>query len=149
ADQGDRYNGRAADPHQHVRQRLQARGAGWDTGRVLKLREEIVVRDEEALDRAVEHHDLDLIVGFDLRDNLIQWRNAFRAEDVEGRVVEDNSPIGRRASFETDAFRVIWAVHAHSPPETVEVAWWWTTDIGRFGTAPTGGSIRRPAGPSR
>jgi hypothetical protein len=77
------------------------------------------VRNEEALDGAVEHDDLDPIVALERGDDLIQLRNAFRAEDVEGWVVEGNTPIERRASFETDAFRCFWPAHCYLPGASV------------------------------
>ena len=65
--------------------------------------------DEEAVDGAIEHDDLDPIVGLERGDDLIQLRNALRAEDVEGWMVEGDAPVERRPSFETDAFHAFGA----------------------------------------
>src|SRR5262249_603389 len=80
-------------------------------GGVLKLCEEIVVCDKETVDGAIEHDDFNPIVSLERRDDLIQLRNALRAKNVEGWVVEDNAPIKRRALFETDAFLAFRATH--------------------------------------
>jgi hypothetical protein len=83
----------------------------WQAGRVFELREEVIVRDEEAFDGTIEYHDIDPIVGLERRDDLIQLRNALRAKDVERRVVEGDAPVTRRALFETDAFLVFSVAH--------------------------------------
>ena len=80
------------------------------------------MRDEEALDGAVEYDDLDPIIGLERGDDLIQLRNALRAEDVEGWVVESNTPIERLASLKTDALRLFWTVHCYLPGVSVEPA---------------------------
>ena len=49
---------------------------------------------------ALSNDDLDTIVGLERRIDLIQMRNALRAEDIGGRVLEGNAPVGRRASME-------------------------------------------------
>lgn len=77
----------------------------------LELCKKIVVRDEEPFDGAVKHDDFDPIVGLECRDYVIQLRNALRAEDVEGWVVEGNTPIERRVPLETDAFRLFCTAH--------------------------------------
>ena len=51
------------------------------------------MRDEEAIDGTVEDDDFDTIVSLQRRDNVIQFRNAFRTEDVDGWVVEGNPPM--------------------------------------------------------
>ena len=49
-------------------------GPGGRLVEVFELREEVIVRDEEALDGTVEYDDIDPIVGLDRRDDLIQLR---------------------------------------------------------------------------
>jgi hypothetical protein len=80
--------------------------AGWQADRVFELREEVIVRNEEALDGTIEYDNIDPIVGLERRDDLIQLWDALRTKDVERRVVEGDAPVTRRASFETDAFLV-------------------------------------------
>ena len=43
-----------------------------------------------------------MLIGFESGDNLIQLGNLLWAEDVQRREVKRNSPVGWRASFETD-----------------------------------------------
>ena len=102
ANRRDRDDRRAAQPHEHVGQRLQAGRARRQARRVLGLGEEVVVRQEEAVDGAVEDDDLDVLVGLERRDDLVELRNRFRAEDVQGRMIERHAPIGWRAPLEPD-----------------------------------------------
>jgi len=45
-------------------------------------REEVIVRQEEALDGTVEDNNLDVRIRFERRDDLIQGRNGLRPKDV-------------------------------------------------------------------
>ena len=69
------------------------------------------MRDEEALDGAVEYDDFDPLVAFDRGDNRIQLWNALRAEDIEWRMVERHAPVGWQPSFETNALRILCTGH--------------------------------------
>jgi hypothetical protein len=60
------------------------------------------VRQKEALDGAVEHDDLDLLVGLQRGDDLIKLRNRLRAEDIDRRDIKCDAPIRRQASFKPD-----------------------------------------------
>ena len=51
------------------------------------------MRQKEALDGAVKDDDLYVLVGFECGDDLIQFRNRLRAKDIQGRMVERNSPV--------------------------------------------------------
>jgi len=53
------------------------------------------VGEEEAFDGAVKHDYLQGPVGFQGRDNFVQLRDGFRAEDIERRVIERDSPVRR------------------------------------------------------
>ena len=61
------------------------------------------MRQKEALDGAVEDNDLHERIGFECRDDLIQFWDAFRTKDIQWRKVERDAPVGGRTSFETDA----------------------------------------------
>jgi hypothetical protein len=45
-------------------------------------REEVIVRQEEALDGTVEDNNLDVRIRFERRDDFIQGRNGLRPKDV-------------------------------------------------------------------
>src|SRR6266403_1310835 len=77
---------------------LQACRSWREGGRILEVREEIVMSQEEPLHRAVEDDDFDVLVSFQRRDDFVELRNGFRAEDVEGRVIERHAPIRGRVS---------------------------------------------------
>jgi hypothetical protein len=69
------------------------------------------VIQEIAFDGAVEDHDPNIAVGLKLVDNGLELSDRLRAHDVEWRVVDDDAPVGGRASGETNP-RVDWlSVH--------------------------------------
>jgi hypothetical protein len=72
----------------------QARRAWRQINCVFRLCEKVIVRQEETLDGAVEDDDLYIIVGFECRDDLVQLRNGLGANDIQGRVVKRNAPVG-------------------------------------------------------
>ena len=47
-------------------------GPSRDARGLLQRREKIVMRQEEALDRTVEHDDLHLLIGLERRDDLVR-----------------------------------------------------------------------------
>src|SRR5882672_8393260 len=128
-------DGSPAEAYQHVGEGLQARGSGRQARRVLEWREEIVVREEEAFDGAIEDNDLHMLVGFEARDDLIELRDRFGSENIERWMIERNSPISRQAPLESDLFgcgRLFEAVHARAPwlPGTARCATCAPTSIG-------------------
>jgi len=60
------------------------------------------MRQEEAIDGAVEDHDFYVIVRFQCRDDLVQLRHGLWAKDIQRRVVKGDTPVGWRPSCETD-----------------------------------------------
>ena len=60
------------------------------------------MRQEEALDGAVEDDDLYLLVGFERGDDLIQLRNVFRTKDIQRRMIKCHAPVRWRPSLETN-----------------------------------------------
>ena len=58
-----------------------------------KLREEVGVIQKEAVDRALEDHHLDPVVGLERGDDLSHLQNEFRTHEVERRVVQDDSTV--------------------------------------------------------
>jgi hypothetical protein len=54
---------------------------GGMIGRRRQRRNEVEVRQEEARHGALEHDDLDLGIGLDLRDDAVELRNGLGAED--------------------------------------------------------------------
>ena len=60
------------------------------------------MRNEEALDRAVEDDDLHVGIGFECGDDRVQLGHGFRPEDVQGRIVESDTPKRRRMPFKVD-----------------------------------------------
>src|SRR5262249_55278606 len=69
---------------------------------LLERSQEIVMREEEALDRAVEHNDLQLLIGLDRRDDLAQLRHGLGTEDVARRVFEGHPPVRRQTALKMD-----------------------------------------------
>src|SRR5262249_45301076 len=120
-------------------------------GGVLDLCEEIVVRDEEAVDGAVEHDDLDPVVGLERRDDVIQLRNAFWTENIQGRVIQGNAPIERRTAVEkvavpvlrTAQYRLLGASPARCMTVLIPPPGRWKSSGGRRTLA--GWKRRRPA----
>src|SRR6266851_7447111 len=110
-------DGSPAEAYQHVGKGLQARGSGRQARRVLERREEVVVREEEAFNGAIEDNDLHMLVGFEGRDDLIELRNRFGSENIERWMIERNSPISRQAPFESNLFgcgRLFEVIHARA-----------------------------------
>ena len=65
-------------------------------GQVFNLGREIRVIQEVVVDRAVEDHDPDLLVGLESVDDFLELLDHFRAHDVDRRVVDRDTPIGGR-----------------------------------------------------
>src|SRR5712691_3926640 len=103
ADRRDRHDRGPAQPYQHVVLRPQPERPRRQAGRVLGSRQEVVVSHEEPLDRAVEDDHFEVLVGFQRRDDFVELRNGFRAEDVEGRMIERDAPVRGRSSRQHDA----------------------------------------------
>src|SRR5260370_3584854 len=59
------------------------------------------MNQKETFNSTVKNHDLDLLVSFDCRDDLVHLRKHLRTEDVERRVIKRNSPILGRALGQT------------------------------------------------
>jgi hypothetical protein len=49
---------------------------------------------KEAFDRAVEGHDLDVLVSLERSEDLSELQNKFRPHEVERRVIEGDPPAG-------------------------------------------------------
>jgi hypothetical protein len=64
---------------------LQTRPARRKSRRILKLRQEVVVRQEKSIYGTLKDNNLNLLIDFQRCDDLVQLRNSFRAKDVEGR----------------------------------------------------------------
>jgi len=58
------------------------------------------MREEEAFDCAIEDDDLDMLIGLDRGDDLVELRDRFGSENVERRMIKRNSPIRWQAPFE-------------------------------------------------
>src|SRR6266446_5015231 len=135
ADRDYGCDGSPAETYQHVGKGLQAGGSGRQARRGLERRKEIVVREEEAFDGAIEDNDLYMLVGFEGRDDLIELRDRFGSENIERWMIERNSPISRQAPLESNLFgcgRLFEAVHARAPwlPGTARCATCAPTSIG-------------------
>src|SRR2546421_8234509 len=59
------------------------------------------MNQKESFDCTVKDHDLNLLVSFDCRDDLVHLRKHLGAEDVERRVVKRDSPILGQAPGQT------------------------------------------------
>src|SRR5262249_2911071 len=88
--------------------------AGRQTCGVLELCKEVVVRQKEPLDGAIENDHLYLLVGFEGRDNLIQLRDRLRAEDIQWWNIKRDAPVAWRASRETDLSGFAHVAHLSS-----------------------------------
>src|SRR6266404_298777 len=118
ADRDNGYDGSPAEAYQHVGKSLQARGSGRQACRVLERREEVIVREEEAFDGAIEDNDLHMLIGFERHDDLVELRDRFGSENIERWMIERNSPIRWRAPFEPDLLgrgRFFEAIHGRTP----------------------------------
>jgi hypothetical protein len=60
------------------------------------------VGQEEFWDGTVEHNDLHRGISFNRRDHLIELRDCFRPEDVEGRIVNRDPPVRRRSTLQAN-----------------------------------------------
>src|SRR6516162_3606593 len=81
---------------------------------LLRLREKVVVRQEESIDGTVKHDNLDLLIRLERRDDLVELGNRFRAEDVERRVIKRHTPVrGRSARQKYPFARPVG--HGYSP----------------------------------
>jgi len=89
---------KAGQTRKKVRPRRQARGALRQRGQVFNLGREIRMIQEVVVDRAVEDHDPDLLVGLKNVDDFLELLDHFRPHDVDGRVVDRDTPIGGRPS---------------------------------------------------
>jgi hypothetical protein len=85
--------------------------AAGQTCCVFEICEQVIVRQKEALDGTVENNNLYMLISFECGDNLIQLRNGLRSEDIQGRVIKRNSPVGWRTSFKTDLSGILDAAH--------------------------------------
>src|SRR5262249_38239640 len=94
----------ATQPHQHVWKLLQTRGTRRKSRRVLRLREEVVMCQEESIDSTVKHDNLDLLVSLKRRDDLVELGNRLRAEDVERRVIKRHTPVRGRSARQKNPF---------------------------------------------
>ena len=65
---------------------------------------------KKTFDSAVKDHHLDLVVGFECRDDLVQLRNGVWTEDIERRVVKCYPPVRRRAARKTHLCGACWNV---------------------------------------
>ena len=74
------------------------------TGQVLELGREIGVIQEVVVDRAVEDHDPDLLVGLESVHDFLKLLDHFRAHHVDRRVVDRDAPIGGRPPGHADLF---------------------------------------------
>src|SRR5258707_11753529 len=118
ADRDNGYDGSPAEAYQHVRKGLQAGGSGRQACRVLERREEVIVREEETFDGAIEDNDLHMLIGFERHDDLVELRDRFGSENIERWMIERNSPIRWRAPFEPDLLgrgRFFEAIHGRTP----------------------------------
>ncbi|MGY4378357.1 hypothetical protein ACVWZ3_005996 [Bradyrhizobium sp. i1.3.6] len=100
--EGNGDDRRAAEAHQHVGQRLQAGRPGWNAKRVLKRRQEVVMRDEEAFDGAVEYDHLHVRIGLNRGDDVVEQRKVLWTEDVHRRHVEGDTPVCRQAALQAN-----------------------------------------------
>ena len=62
--------------------------------------------DKVVLNGAVEDHDPDVLVGFQGVDEFLKLADHYRAHDVDRRVIDGDSPIGRRPLVKADLFGV-------------------------------------------
>jgi hypothetical protein len=92
----DRHDRHLTQANQHIGQRRQTGLARRHTRRCFQRRHKIVVRQEEAIDGTIEHHDLQIRIIFYLRDHAVQLRYRFRSKDIEWRMVDRDAPIGWR-----------------------------------------------------
>ena len=66
---------------------------------------EIRVIQEVVVDRAVEDHDPDLLIGLESADVCLELLDHFRAHDVDRRIVDRDSPIGGRTGESGESVR--------------------------------------------
>jgi hypothetical protein len=69
------------------------------------------MRQEEALDRAVENNNVYMLIGFERRDDLVQLRNSVRTKDIQRRVIKRHAPIGWSSPCETNLPAICHVAH--------------------------------------
>jgi hypothetical protein len=60
------------------------------------------MRKEEALDGAIEHNDLHMLIRFDCGDDLVELRDLLWSEDVQRRDIECHAPVRWQAPLKPD-----------------------------------------------
>src|SRR5258708_3724763 len=101
----DRHHRGAAQAHEHIGQRLPTCRPGRQTCRILRFCKKIVMTEKETFNGTVKDHHFDLLVGFERRDDHVQLRNGFRAENVERRVIKRDTPVSWERSRKKHLFR--------------------------------------------
>src|SRR5258708_31009286 len=76
---------------------MQACRSRREMRQIFKVFKKIQMNQKEAFNSTVEDHDLNLLVSFDCRDDLVHLRKHLRTEDVEWRMVNRDSPVVPRA----------------------------------------------------
>src|SRR5467141_775392 len=80
---------------------MQACGGGREMRQIVKFGKKIQMNQKETFNSTVKNHHLNLLVGFDCRDDFVHLRKHLRTENVERRVIKRDSPILGRAPVQT------------------------------------------------
>src|SRR5690242_13941763 len=80
---------------------MQARGSRREVRQIVEFCKKIQMNQKEPFNGAVKDNQLNSLVSFDCRDDLVHLRKHLRTEDVERRVIERDSPILGRALGQT------------------------------------------------
>src|ERR1700676_2861854 len=97
-----RYDRSTTQAHQHFGPWMQPCGSSGKTRQIVKFCKKIQMNQKETFNGTIKNHHLNLLVGFECRDDLVHLRKHLRTEDVERRVVKRDSPILGRALGHTD-----------------------------------------------
>src|SRR3954470_19668273 len=89
----DRHDRHACEANEDVRPRLEAGRALRDALQVVEIGVEVAVVQEEAIDGALEDHDLHLLIGFDRRHDGPELTEKLRTHQIERRIVKRDPPV--------------------------------------------------------
>src|ERR1700722_8978980 len=87
---------------------MQACGAGREMRQIVKFCKKIQMNQKETFNSTVKDHDLNLLVSFDCRDDLVHLRKHLRIEDAKRWMVERHSPIMGRELLYRYSLRYRW-----------------------------------------
>src|SRR6266568_4115360 len=97
ANRRNRYDGSTTQAHQHLGPWMQPCGSRRKMRQIVKFCKKIQMNQKETFNGTIKNHHLNLLVGFECRDDLVHLRKHLGTEDVKRRVIKRDSPVLGRA----------------------------------------------------